>query len=77
MKVNQLCVVAAAFMALSACGSPDGGLRGGIPPAPDPAPVDGIHFMNVPTKIVLQTFVLFFVHLLGYYDRRAVVRDKG
>ena len=50
MKVNQLCVVAAAFMALSACGSPDGGLRGGIPPAPDPAPVDGIQLLSVPTN---------------------------
>ena len=56
-------------MALSACGSPDGGLRGGIPPAPDPAPVDGIQLLSVPTNNRIAN-VRAILRALGYDDTR-------
>ena len=52
-------------MALSACGSPDGGLRGGIPPAPDPTNGNGIQ--HVPTNNLIPD-VTDILYAMGFLD---------
>ena len=54
-------------MALSACGSPDGGLRGGIPPAPDPTNGNGIQ--HVPTNNLIPD-VTDILYAMGFLDTR-------